>query len=482
MRNSKKIKRVALALALATFLTACGEDNPKGSGGSNERELWICAYDGGYGKEWINNMAESFQKKTGISVHVDVDTTILDRIETNLKNGGDYDIYMSHDINWRNYAAQGWLADLDDVYSAQVEGSSKTFEQKLVSGAAANSKFEVNGEEHYYKVCYTQGAGGFVYNIDMFKENNWKVPTTYDELVNLCKTIVDAKLTNDAHKKVVPFAWSGSDRQYYWDYPVFEWWAQKAGLEKISTILEYKGPTGQYADGYEMYNPETYYKEFVEAYKMWWDLVANTPENSTSTARSDNLGKAQMAFANGEAAMIPYAQWAKYELESTNEGKLDFQFAMMKTPKVSASSEDYNYLVGFGDSVVVPSNSPNIDLAKKFLSYMATDQCCHDFVRDAKGAFLAFDYRDIDLSDLEQGDPYVKSIHEKLSENNFALVSKNPITYLTTNKVMPWVNNDYYYAKAASDPSSNQASTVGSKIYEAAKSGWASWCRSAGLA
>lgn len=482
MKHSGKTRRVLACLGLATLLLACNENNPSPDSAKGDRELWICAYDGGYGKEWINNMAESFKKKTGISVHVDVDTTILDRIETNLKNGGDYDLYMSHDINWRNYAAQGWLAPLDDVYEANVEGESRTFKDKLVTGAEANSKFEVDGEEHYYKVCYTQGAGGFIYNIDMFQENGWEVPQTYDDLVKLCKTIVDAKLTNAAHKKVVPFAWSGSDRQYYWDYPVFEWWAQMAGLDKINTILEYKGPTGQYSDGYEMYNPETYYKEFVDAYKMWWDLVAATPENSVSTARSDALGKAQMAFANGEAAMIPYAQWAKYELESTNEAALDFQYAMMKTPKVKADSQDCNYLVGFGDSVVVPAKSENIDLAKQFISFMATDQCCHDFVKDAKGAFLAFDYRSVDLSDIESGDPYIKSIHEKLSENNFALVSNNPITYLTTNKVMPWVNNEYYYQKAAADPSSNQASTVGDKVYEAAKSGWASWCRSAGLA
>ena len=174
-----------------------------------------------------------------------------------------------------------------------------------------------------------------------------------------------------------------------------------AGLDKINTILEYKGPTGEYADGYEMYNPATYYKEFNDAYKMWWDLIANNSANSTSTSRSDNVGKMRMAFVNGEAAMIPYAQWAKFELESTNDGQpLDFKYGMMKTPKVNAEAKDYNYLVGFGDSVVVPSNSPNIDLAKKFISFMATNASCHDFVRDAEGAFLAFDYKNIDLSDL----------------------------------------------------------------------------------
>ena len=488
MNQKKKTLRTLSGLALACLLASCGGEGGGESssrhqgGGEEDPEIWICVYDGGYGRTWIDNMAASFTKKTGINVHVDCDSTVLDRIETNLKNGGDYDIYMSHDINWRNYAAQGWLAPLDDVYSATVEGENQTFEQKLIPGAAENSKFKVGGEEHYYKVCYTQGAGGFVYNMDMFEENGWSVPETYDDLVKLCKTIVDAKLTNSAHKKVVPFAWGGSDRQYYWDYPVFEWWAQMAGLEKVNTILEYKGPTGEYADGYEMYNPATYYKEFNDAYKMWWDLIANNSANSTSTSRSDSIVKTRSAFINGEAAMIPYAQWAKFELESTNDGQpLDFKYSMMKTPKVNAEAKDYNYLVGFGDSIVVPSNSANIDLAKKFISFMATNASCHDFVRDAEGAFLAFDYKNIDLSDLEANDPYIRSIHEKLSTTNFSVVSQNPITYLTTNKVMPWVNNDYYYQKAASDPTGNNPSTVGNKVYQAAKSGWASWLHTAGL-
>ena len=477
---NKTLKRLPLlaCLALTGALASCGgsAEEPK-----SEDELWICAYDGGYGREWLENMATTFTQKTGIKVHFDLDTTVLDRIESNLKDGGDYDIYMSHDINWRSYAASGWLADLDDVYCATVEGTSKTFEQRCVSGAAKNSKLTVNGEEHYYKACYTQGAGGFIYNIDMFEENGWKVPSTYAELVTLCNTIVNANLTTSTHKKVVPFAWSGSDRQYYWDYPVFEWWAELAGTEKIEKILEYKGADGKYSTGYEMYNPDTYYAEFKQAYKMWWDLIANNSANSTSTSRADSLGKAQTSFINGEAAMIPYAQWAKYELENTNEGELDFDIAMMKTPKVSADAEEVNYLVGFGDSVIVPSNSPNIELAKKFISYMATKEACHDFVKDAKGAFLAFDYNDVDLSDIEKDDPYIKSIHEKLSHTNFSLVSQNPITYLTTNKVMPWVNNEYYYVKAASDPSSYTADVVTKAVYEAAKSGWASWCRTASL-
>jgi hypothetical protein len=69
-----------------------------------------------------------------------------------------------------------------------------------------------------------------------------------------------------------------------------------AGTDKINTIKKYMGPTGKYADGYEMYNPDSYYKEFVEAYdKWWWNLIANKSANSISSSYSDKLGTAQSA-------------------------------------------------------------------------------------------------------------------------------------------------------------------------------------------
>jgi len=470
----------AVLLGSVALLAGCESS----SSSSGERELYICAYDGGYGSTWLENMASEFTAKTGIKVQADVSTTLLDRLEDSLKNGGDYDIYMSHDINWQTYAASGYLASLDDLYETSIDGfEGKTFKDRLVAGAADLSKAEgpTAGEEHYYKVCYTQGAGGFIYNVDMFKEHGWTVPTTYADLVTLCQTIVDAKIEVGDREYLAPFAWSGADRQYYWDYPVFEWWAQLAGVDKINTIKKYLGPTGQYSDGYEMYNPDSYHKEFLEAYDMWWNLIANTSANSVASSYSDSLGTAQSNFNHGKAAMIPYAQWGKYELESTNGGSLDFDIAMMKTPKAATDSADVNYMVGFGDSMIVPANSPNQDIAKQFLAYMATADGCRTFVKDAKGSFLAFDYSTVDLSDIEATDLYTKSIHEKLSATNINLVSDNPITWWNTNKVMPWITNAYYYTKAAAKPADYTGAKIGPTMYDTAKKGWAGWLSNAGL-
>lgn len=477
----KKIILPLVALTSLLTVTSCG-------GGSDRDDdvIYVCVYDGGYGSEWIETVAAKYTEKTGVKVEPTVDSNVLNRIESQLKGNPEYDIYMSHDINWQNYASRGLLANLDDVYSSKAYDSDKTVEQRAIPSAAAASKIQGKGdtEEHYYKACYTQGAGGLIYNIDMFERNGWSVPTTYDELVALCETITSANIPvgGGSRESVKPFAWSGSDRQYYWDYIVFEWWAQLAGSEKLAQVTSYMGPNNKYSTGYESYNPDTSYKEFKEAYSMWFDLVAKNSKYSISQSFDAKLLSAQSAFANGKAAMIPYAQWAQYELEHAMEGKLSFNYAMMKTPKAKAGVEDYNYLVGFGDSIIIPEKAYNKEGAKDFLRYLASEEACKIFTESTGGSFLAFDYSTVDLTELESKNTYMKSVHEKLTQTKqFNLSSNNPITYFNAATVTPWLNNEIPYALAASDNSKNKPEDLFATMYKDAKDGWSVWLRNAGL-
>ena len=490
MKHRKSIF-IKTAIFCTLLLTGCkggGSDKPNSSEEQKQskNELWVQIYDGGYGSEWIQKIATAYEAKTGVKVKYNMSISILDRLESDLKGNPEYDIYMSHDINWQSFAANDLLEPLDDLYLREVEGTGKVFKDRLVSGAAETSRTEDRKyNEHYFRVNYTQGAGGLIYNVDMFAKNGWTVPTTYTELVALANTITAAEIeVPGTRDTVVPFAWAGLDRQYYWDYLVFEWWAQLAGIEKVNTFKKYLGPTGLYSDGYEMFNPATHYKEFIQAYGMWYDLIALNAKYSTPSAYGGNLIQAQANFANGKAAMIPYAQWAKFETENAIDRPFDFDIAMMITPRASSSAPYVNYLVGFGDSMIIPSkiSDASKQKAKDFIAYLATYEACATFAEESKGAFLAFDYSDVTLSAEANADTFIASIQAKLTETEtFNLVSNNPITVWNVNKVMPWVENEYYYAVACTKPSDYTSAKVGEKIYNAAKAGWPSWLRSAGL-
>lgn len=473
--NRKLLVLPLVAMASLATLVACNKSVKR-----NANELYVCVYDGGYGTDWIKQVAEDYQAKTGVKVVWEADQSILDRMSSDLE-APSYDVYMSHDISWQKFAAKGQLAELDDLYAMQVGNTGKTFEQRLCAGAAEVSKFQ----GHYYKSCYTQGAGGFVYNMKMFKENNWEVPQTYDQLKALCDTIVAADLKTPSLQKVVPIAWSG-EREYYWDYPVYEWWAQLGGESAINTYKAFVGPDGKNSTGYEVFNPAGMHKEFKQAYDMWYNLIPQNASYYNAKPQDAKLTTATSLFASGAAAMIPYAQWAKWEIQHNSGITFDFDIAMMKTPRANASiTKDYNYNVGFGDSIVVANNIPDESkkLAKDFLAYLASPEACRTFVDKARGAFLAFDYSIVNLGDLLQ-DTYINSVYKKLTEStNFNLVSNNPISYINSADLMPWISNEYFYSKATAFPTDTKyaADTVCNGLYEKAKKSWPTWMKNAGI-
>ncbi|MCH5180464.1 MAG: extracellular solute-binding protein, partial [Erysipelotrichales bacterium] len=140
--------------------------------GREQDKLSIMFYTGGYGEEWLQEITDAYMSATGNYVEIVADATISSKAEAQLqsKNGSEYDIFISHDLNWQDYADRGLLANLDDVYSGTTVDGDK-FKDRVIPAAEKISKYQGvrDSEPHYYKVCQTQGAGGFVYNEDLFK-------------------------------------------------------------------------------------------------------------------------------------------------------------------------------------------------------------------------------------------------------------------------------------------------------------------------
>jgi len=480
MKKSKIIAVLGTMLAVST-LASCG-------GGGQRREpgvLSIMFYNGGYGDEWVTEIVKQYQEETGNIVEAVPDKTISAKAETNLasKNGSEYDIFISHDLNWQNFADRGLLANLDDLYESKtIEGDK--FEDRVLPAAKEIAKYKSynDSEEHYYKVCLTQGAGGFVYNEDLFKAKGWAVPTTYAELAALCKTISETTIDGTS-EKYIPFSWAGGGetRDYYWDYPMFEWWAEMDGIEAINAWKTFKGADGTYASGYDNFDPSGKFKNFKKAYEMWYDLVAMNNNYSNKDANGAQLTTAQDLFFSGKAAMIPYGQWAKYEIESAKRQKFSFNVRMMKTPRASANNDYYNFMVGFGDSMIVAKNSPNLETAKDFLRFMATKTACKTFVEKAQGPFLAFDYSNVDLTDVRAKNSYVDSMYEILTTcKNFSIASNSPLVVANGDtELQPWFKNTRYYKEAFVTPAENTPDIVFEKLYASAKDAWGRLCRNA---
>lgn len=430
----KKIFTTLIAIS-SLLLASCTTSDPN--------SLKISVYLGGYGQVWINTLAREFEAENpGITVTIEANPDLASDIPNRLQNGSPDDIFFSHGINWEFLAVQGYIEPLDDLMQQEVENGVKLIDkidQSLLQTASFNGK--------YYKLPWTNGVGGIVYNAKMFREHGWEVPETYEELVELSETIYEAKIKVDPTDMkpnaatIKPFVWS--QETYYWDYLVFDWWAQLNGTEFFEDYVK--------AGSSEIFNPDTNQGHY-KALEAWADLVAKNPLYSVEDSVGKQYMAAQMDFLNGYAAMIPNAQWLESEMFANINPDI-MEMRMMPAPFMKDAKKDengnpirVNYTVGAGDSIIIPAKAPNKELAKKFLLFLAKDSSIATFTEKTNGVLLAMNYDTVNLND-ENLSEFSKSILE-INQNSqkFNLYS-NSLMVLEGKVGLEWPpQNLQYYA------------------------------------
>ncbi|MDE7295750.1 MAG: extracellular solute-binding protein [Clostridia bacterium] len=463
-KHLARVMTAAIGLcAISSCFCACAEKN-------DPNTLNVICYDGGYGSTWLDKTIEIFeQTHEGYKVNPTYNKNASVTIKTNIdRNNNIDDLYISVGIDWQSYAAKGQLAPLDDLYEREVDGIK--IKDKLTS-CYANSVYTTgkDREEHAYRTPWIAGVGGIFYNVKMFEENNWEVPTTYEELVTLCQTIVDAKIRitgSDEMEYVKPFVWTGGEA-YYWDYTLFTWWGQLAGKEKLNKFFQYDDPS--------LFNPDntdSAYSDLKTAYTMWYDLIASHSEYSMPDCTGKAYMSAQLDFIGGKAAMMPNGQWLYNEMRQ-HASVTDFEMALMPTPHLStAQYPNTYYCVGEDQSIVIPASSTKQDLAKDFIAIMASNQGCDIFLEQANG-ILAFN-KTFDASDSKY-DTFQKSIiNVQTSPNTVLFTDYSPSTLGKLRKVGVWPL-EARYNSAANKTENAAPGTFFNDIYTYVQGNWASW-------
>lgn len=437
MRGKNEMKKVFLTLiAISTILLAsCTK--------TDSNSLKISVYLGGYGQVWINTLARQFEEENpGITVTIEANPDLASDIPNRLQNGSPDDLFFSHGINWEFLAVQGHIEPLDDLMQEEVENGVKLIDKidpSLLQTASFNGK--------YYKLPWTNGVGGIVYNAKMFRENGWEVPETYEELVALADTIYNAKIkvdptdTKPNAATIKPFVWS--QETYYWDYLVFDWWAQLNGTDFFDVYTQ--------VGSSELFNPTTNQGHY-KALEAWTNLVAKNPLYSVEDSVGKQYMAAQMDFLNGYAAMIPNAQWLEMEMISNINPNI-MEMRMMPAPFLADAKKDnegnpirVNYTVGAGDSIIIPKKAPNKALAKQFLLFLAKDSSIATFTEKTNGVLLAMKYDTVNIEE-EKLSEFSKSIIE-INQNSqkFNLYS-NSLMILEGKVGLEWPpQNLQYYA------------------------------------
>ncbi len=453
-----------LVFVLALFCGTAAGCSGKGSG-----ELKLSFYNGGYGSAWAHTLAEKYKEETGVTITLDPSSTLDSDAASMLQNGTDSDIIMSHGISWELPALQGRIEPLDDLYAMQCDDG--TVEDRIVPELLDNCKLKFDGK--YYKLPWTNGVGGLVYNKKMFDDNGWEVPETYQDLVDLCATINESrvKVPNTPRTTYVkPFAWSGET--YYWDYLVFDWWAQLEGVEGIEKIKKLESA--------DVFDPDGDYK-LPQAVKLWTDLRIN--ENSIADSSGRPYIAAQNDFINGYAAMMPNAQWFESEMRDNINPEI-CEVMMMPAPTVPGAKTDasgkvirMNYSAGNGDHIIIPMSAPHKDAAKKFLAWMLKEENAKLFTGRTLGVMLGVKYDDLDGIEDRYLTSFARSVFE-INKNSvkFNFYSQNNM--ILNNKLsLEWADTgvNEYRKLADGETSTFTVKSIFASRYNTIKSNFASW-------
>ena len=441
----KKIVALPLAcmMALSTCsLAACGPEN-------NEDTLWIKVVVAGYGRAWVDGLADLYEEKYPGKT-VEVQEIIKDSsavINEILSGASKFDLVFVEDrvetkYNTKVVSKDGTVynhpfADLSDIYNENVPGESvklkdKMFDQ-LYNLVSVNN---ADGSQTQYSVPWMKSLNGIVVNKSVLERNNYtleKFHNTTDEMFTLCDTLI-------SETDIVPVTYAMEAS--YFDQVHEAWMFQYYGTEIMKKY--YQGYNMDDPDNEEARNqPEIFFTDgMLEAMKVYEKLVNPDNKYIGDTQKEKDVvnldfTSVQNKFLESENNILFMANglWLEREMEA-NYTKDELNVEFVKTPIVSALgtklgitdgalSDIVDYvdagqtgekptftttkaytvdeiieIVADARSIntsasnfhsVIPSYSTKIDMAKDFLQLMASDEGL-EVMYETCGGSAPFDY------------------------------------------------------------------------------------------
>ena len=432
----KKFLTVAMASLMATSAIAFAGCGNQTKGDSN---LNVYVLNAGYGIDWLDGIQNAFVNEPWVkekygNVVIDVDDNGIETYAEDQIKGGSrankFDVLFS--LNLQNlYGKSGsnkqyYLADLKDVYEATVPGESITVKDKMIGSAVtANLYTNAKGQSSWYAMPWAGGYNGILYNAEKLEELKYEVPVTTDELIS----IMNAETTKNGYAIMQ----SSKKGATYWEHLFPTWWAQYEGYNDYVKFWEGK-----------VYNAETESYEYsVDIFKQKGRLESLEvlesilKTNLYDKAPSTEYKIAQRMFLKGSGLFMACGDWFDMEMAQSKKELIDngdkvYDVRMMKTPVVSSiieklkdikddatlaavvraidggateytgvCKEDFAkvkeareilYSVGNYHTAAIPSYAKNMELAKDFLKYLATDTANAIYTEKTGGSGMFYKY------------------------------------------------------------------------------------------
>ena len=332
----RKLLSTLIAVIMVIPFAACGAiDNGKGKTDveintvgvtgvdyvdtSLTGSLTLRVWEGGYGTQWIENIASSFMKRYP-NTTVDISTTVERQAISSELQGGvskKYDIYFLEAL-----INDDVLVDVSDVYDMINPEETVTVGSKI--NATFKSVYDGPNGIKYAIPSYT-GAYGVVYNTDYIDS----FPVTTDGWIKLCED-----LKEEYGRSLYPIVFSGKQGVNYW-HPVADVLvAQYLGLAGYNYMQVGRNVNGS-LDPTVSYDISQYYAAQVIEDLLWYENGNIDPYS----VGYQYLPAQDVFMLDAQAAMMVNGSWLMNEMKETvDDIKYDFERA--KVPVISKIIEN----------------------------------------------------------------------------------------------------------------------------------------------
>lgn len=237
------------------------------------------------------------------------------------------------DINYSNFLDADMFMDISDFEGvSDIKQAYMDIEDEL----------EFIPKDGVYALPYVANAAGILYNKDMFEDNGWKIPQTWTEFIELCKTIKASGM-----------------QPLYLGYK--DTWTCLAPWNALAVGLSLSDTCAQVNAGKTTFSKE--YRETAEKIKILLDYCEPNPY-------AYGYNDACTAFARGQAAMYPIGSYAVPQIKSVNP---DMNIDSFVFP---ANDDEKDNVLNSGVDLqfCVMKNSKNKEAVYEVLRYLYEDE------------------------------------------------------------------------------------------------------------
>lgn len=351
--NIAKLLAVALTMGSILTLAGCGKSGTQVGDtieqsttvGDDGRILKLITWENDSTLEALSKINDKFFKETGITVEVSsVEATEYEDFLKEKLAAGEADIYCyttdskafaQPSVDWAPSEMLTWEKIITDGNALDLSGYD--FVNNWSTGAEAC---------RYKDGIYGIATGitimnGLFYNTELFAQNDWHEPRTWDEFVALCDKIKASG--------IAPITVGGADT----------WPVQMITNAIVDTVEP--GTGAELTEGLWKGTRKFTDAKSMEIYRREKQVLSYLEDDFLQIKYDD----APARFAEGNAAMLYDGSWNAFEIEKANP---EFSFDYFAIP----GDEKHNFTGKYDLTFGINAKSAQTELAVKWMEYFST--------------------------------------------------------------------------------------------------------------